>query len=120
MVKAMKTITDKKGGSMGTGYSGVSGFPSSQSGSNISSGAGSSAWNSVHSRFARCQEIRDHCACRGTGSGLVFSETRHPVLPSLGLANVMRGGHTSPQPDAPVQKAHINGTIAHHQQPIPT
>jgi len=39
VTKAMKTITDKKGGSMGTGYSGVSGLASSQGGS---SGGGSS------------------------------------------------------------------------------
>ena len=44
MTKAMKTITDKKGGSMGTGYSGVSGLASSQGGS---SGGGSSVRTSA-------------------------------------------------------------------------
>ncbi|CAK9017655.1 Pentatricopeptide repeat-containing protein [Durusdinium trenchii] len=40
VVKAMKTITDKKGGSMPTGYSGASGMPqSSQSGAS-SGGSG--------------------------------------------------------------------------------
>jgi len=44
VVKAMKTITEKKGGSMGTGYSGVSGFPASNTGSGFSSnGAGASS-----------------------------------------------------------------------------